>query len=173
MTDGSIYVDTDDTHFWQAQLVGGSPTVADSMTNYSQNEESLTTTSWYGASWTPSSSYTMTQISVYMGGRYGAISVYLYLSSGGKPTGSILATYSGTASGAAGWYSCTGIYALSSSSTYCWILYGPGGSIYGQNSGNGCYTGNSGSTWGTVSGESYAFQTYYAGSPTEKWVQIK
>ena len=177
--DGQMYIDTDDGHWWQAQLSGGTLTEADSEENHPTNEEQLGSSIWFAMSWTPSTSYTMTAIKLYVFLSSSATSdVLLYSSSNGKPSGSVLATYTGTVGVYPGWYTFTGSYSLSSSSTYCWVwqyVSGTGnGCIYGENSGNGDYTTNSGSTWTVENGsESYAYETYYNGSPIETWVEIK
>jgi len=141
---------------------------------------STSSTSWYGQSFTTLSSYSATSVKLlmYKFGTPGIVTVSIYASSAGKPTGNSLAT--GTTDGdtlttnsAGEWREITfsAPYSLSNATMYCIVVSttpsgGNGVAIKGRNSaplysgGTGLWSNDAGSSWSILSGVDLFFEMY-------------
>ena len=185
VTDGSIYVDTDDTHFYQAQLVTSTGSVKDQNTSNNTDYNNVTDTTWWAQSFTASSSYSCVSIQIYAGSQYAnsSCTIYLETTNSNLPSGTILASATLNLASSTSWQSVTFTpVSLTSSTVYAIVVKGIAGNYttLWDNWGSNPYSGgqefsssNSGSSWNTYSSSDMCFKVLSSGSTAETWVQIK
>jgi len=149
---------------YDASAFGISNTTTDERYSASGNNSSLAGATWKGQSFTPSFTYTIKKIKLWMkrtGTTVGTVTVQVYATSSNLPTGSVLAsgTYNGNNLGTSlAWieFDLGAGVSLTGSTVYAYTVdardaSGSSADIIMQNntytSGKGCQSANSGSTW--------------------------
>ena len=184
--DGQMYIDTDDGHWWQAQLVTSTGSVEDQNTSNNSDVEGATDTYWFAQTFTASSSYSCGSIQIYTGSQFtnsSSCTIYLETTASNLPSGTILASATLNLAYSTSWQSVTFTpVSLTSSTVYAIVVKGIAGNYtalidnWGGNpysSGQECQSTDSGSSWSANSSADLCFKVLSTGSTAETWVQIK
>jgi hypothetical protein len=183
VVDGMIYVDTDDSHYWQAQLVSGYSLKDNYVDNMTTSNHSYDPSSDIGPSWVATSSYTITKISVHcIKEGTGTFTLKVYACDANHlSTGSVLCTASIAPDTSMGWYDAifTSGTTLTQGNEYCFLVCGGTDNSndvkLSRDSANEYTNGGlewaNGTTW--YSNMDAGFKIYTTGTLVETWVQIK